>query len=147
MRLHTHSGAARWHYPPPLNHIFPYQHCFVYVNHNENETTELHHFSHFCCNPSAKVGKLLLKLSRGCLDAHHPSVLGPSVPACCPRCEMLEGMPGTFMHAAAWDKRAAHYFWHQLDHVFLQLGYFPHLSPVLTASGFFVFCELIPIFV
>lgn len=83
--LHTHSGAARWHHPPPLNHIFPYQHCFVYVNHNENETTELHQFSHFRCNPSAKVGKLLLKLSKGCLDAHHPSA-----PACRPRPETLE---------------------------------------------------------
>lgn len=57
------------------------------------------------------------------------------------------GLPGTSMHAAAWEKRAAHYFLRQLDHVFLQFGYFPHLSPVLTTSGFFVFCELIPIFV
>lgn len=120
----------------------PYQHCFVYVNHNENETTELHQFSHFRCDPSAKVGKLLLKLSKGCLDAYHPSA-----PARCPRPETLGWFARHLYACCCLGERAAHYFLHQLDHVFLQFGYFPHLSPVLTTSAFFVFCELIPIFV
>lgn len=71
------------------SYFSPINIVFVYVNHSENETAELHHFSHFRCNPSAKVGKLLLKLSKGCSDAQHPYVSPLCYSSPC-RCEMLE---------------------------------------------------------
>lgn len=78
------------------SYFSPINIVFVYVNHSENETTELHHFSHFRCNPSAKVGKLLLKLSKGCSDARHPCV-NPSATACRAGVRCWNGTPGTFM--------------------------------------------------
>lgn len=144
MRLYKCSGAARGQSTPPVHPAsksdFPISIVFFYVNHKENETTEFHIFLISAALHLYSLGGSRWKLAR-VVRTLPPSVLVSVLPSLLSvRC-LEKVMSGTSVHVAALGEKSYPLFLASAGVIFLQCSYLPH------HTRFFVFCELVPIFV